>query len=188
MMNVPNALTLARLIAVPIFIVASFNGHYALAFWLFIGAAVTDILDGMIARQFNQRSRFGAFFDPAADKTMMVSGYLFYTLRRGLPFVTIPAWLTFTVFIRDFLLICAAYLMYTRVRVTRFPPSVAGKASTVIQAGTLATAVAANAWGSAWLLWLAGMLFSVAAVMTLVSGWDYIRRAERVLDPLPAPK
>jgi len=188
MLNVPNALTMARLLAVPIFIVASFRGHYALAFVLFVGAAVTDILDGMIARRFNQRSRLGAVLDPAADKTMMVSGYLFYTLRHGLPVVTMPPWLTFTVFIRDFLIISFAYLMYTRVRVTRFPPSVAGKASTVIQAMTLGAVIAANAWGAAWLLWLAEMLFRVTVVTTLVSGWDYMRRAERMLDPLAAPK
>ena len=115
MLTIPNLLTLLRLIAVPVFIVASFRGHYTLAFVLFVSAAATDILDGMIARRFNQRSRLGALFDPAADKTMMVSGYLYYTLRGGLPMVTIPAWLTFTVFIRDFLILSFAYLLYTRI-------------------------------------------------------------------------
>jgi phosphatidylglycerophosphate synthase len=141
----------------------------------------------MIARRFNQRSRLGAVLDPAADKTMMVAGYLFYTLRRGLPLVTIPAWLTFTVFIRDFLIISFAYLLYTRVRVTRFPPSVAGKVSTVVQASTLGTVIGVNAFVPQ-LLWLAQLLFEVTAVMTLISGWDYMRRAERMLDPLPAAK
>lgn len=74
--------------------------------------------------------------DPAADKTIMICGYLFYTLRDGLPMVRIPAWLTFTVFIPG-------------------------------------------------LLWLAAVLFRIAAVATLLSGWDYMRRAERMLDPLP---
>ena len=60
MLTVPNFLTLLRLLAVPVFIVASFRGHYTLAFVLFIGAAFTDMLDGMIARRFNQRSRLGA--------------------------------------------------------------------------------------------------------------------------------
>ena len=187
MLTVPNILTFARLLAVPVFLVASFRGHYTLAFALFVGAAVTDILDGMIARLFNQRSRLGALFDPAADKTMMVSGYLYYTLRGGLPMVTIPAWLTFTVFIRDFLILSFAYMLYTRVKVTRFPPSLAGKISTVVQAFTLATTIAVNAF-LPQLLWLAQLFFKLAAVMTLVSGWDYMRRAERMLDPMPAPK
>ena len=187
MINVPNLLTLARLIAVPVFIVASFRGQYVLAFVLFIGAAVTDILDGAIARRFNQRSKFGALFDPAADKLLMVSGYLFYTLRGDLPVVRLPVWLTFTVFIRDFLILSFAYLLYTRVRVKRFPPSWAGKTSTVIQAATLGTAIGVNAFVPR-LLPLAELLFRVATVMTLVSGWDYMRRAERMLDPEPAPK
>ena len=127
MLTVPNVLTLLRLFAVPVFISASFRGEYRLAFFIFAGAAVTDFLDGVVARQFNQRSRVGAILDPAADKTMMVCGYLFYTLRDGLPVGGIPAWLTFTVFIRDFCIITIAYLLYTRVHVKRFPPSIAGK-------------------------------------------------------------
>jgi cardiolipin synthase len=158
-----------------------------LAFVLFVGAAVTDMLDGMIARRFNQRSRLGALFDPAADKTMMVSGYLFYTLRDGLPVVTLPTWLTFTVFIRDFLILSFAYMLYTRVRVTRFPPSIAGKISTVVQAVTLGTAIGVNAFVPQ-LLWLAELFFKVTVVITLYSGWDYMRRAERMLDPATAPK
>ena len=75
MLTIPNILTLARLVAVPVFLVASFRGHYLLALALFIGAAVTDVLDGMIARRFNQRSRLGALLDPAADKTVMVCGF-----------------------------------------------------------------------------------------------------------------
>lgn len=187
MFTIPNLLTLGRLVAVPVFIVASFRGHYTLAFVLFVGAAATDFLDGAIARGFNQRSRLGALFDPAADKTMMVSGYLYYTLRDGLPVVTIPAWLTFTVFMRDFMILSFAYLLYTRVRVNRFPPSWAGKISTVVQAVTLGTTIAVNAFVP-HLLWMAELFFKVAAVMTLLSGWDYIRRAERMLDPAPSPK
>jgi cardiolipin synthase len=187
MLTVPNFLTLLRLLAVPVFIIASFRGHYTLAFVLFVGAAVTDILDGMIARRFNQRSRLGALFDPAADKTMMVSGYLYYTLRDGLPVVTIPVWLTFTVFIRDFLILSFAYMLYTRVRVKRFPPSWAGKTSTVIQAFTLGTTIGVNAFVPQ-LLWLAELSFKLAVVVTLFSGWDYMRRAERMLDPATAPK
>ena len=187
MLTVPNLLTLLRLIAVPIFIIAGFRGQYVLAFVLFVGAAFTDMLDGMIARRFNQRSRLGALFDPAADKTMMVSGYLYYTLRDGLPVVTIPAWLTFTVFIRDVLILSFAYMLYTRVHVKRFPPSLAGKISTVVQAVTLGTVIGVNAFVPQ-LLWLAELFFKVTVVVTLLSGWDYMRRAERMLDPAPLPK
>src|ERR1044071_8291656 len=140
-MTIPNVLTILRLIAVPIFIFASLRGHFVAAFILFVGAALTDMFDGMIARRFNQRSRLGAILDPAADKTMLVCGYLFYTLYDTMPLVRIPGWLTFAVFIRDFLIALFAYLLWTRLNVKRFPPSWAGKTSTVVQAIALGTTI-----------------------------------------------
>jgi len=184
MLTIPNILTLLRLFAVPVFIYASFRGEYRLAFFIFAGAAVTDFLDGVIARRFNQRSRLGAILDPAADKTMMVCGYLFYTLRDGLPAGGIPAWLTFTVFIRDFCIITIAYLLYTRVQVKRFPPSIAGKISTVLQAVTLGIAIAANAFGPRLLPFLE-ILFRIALVATLFSAWDYLRKGKGMLPANP---
>lgn len=180
MLTVPNALTLLRLFGVPVFLFASFRGQYRLALVIFVIAAFTDVLDGLIARRFNQRSRLGAILDPAADKTMMVCGYLFYTLRRGLPVAGIPAWLTFTVFIRDFLIITFAYLLYTRTHVKRFPPSWAGKTSTVLQAVALATAIEVNAFGPALLAFLE-ILFPIALVATLFSAWDYLRKAKAMI-------
>jgi len=180
MFTVPNILTLARLVAVPLFIMASFRGSYHLAFVLFVAAAITDFFDGMIARRFNQRSRLGAVLDPAADKIMMVCGYLFYTLHRGVPVVAIPGWLTFTVLIRDFLIVMFAYLLYTRVQVTRFPPSWPGKISTVLQAVTLGTVIGVNAFGPR-LEPFAQIMFRVALLATLISAGDYIRRGKGML-------
>jgi cardiolipin synthase len=186
MFTIPNLLTLGRLLLVPCFLIASMRGMWTVAFVIFVSAAVTDVLDGMIARRFNLRSRLGAILDPLADKTLMICGFLFYTLSRRMPLVRIPNWLTFTVFIRDFLIITFAYLLYTRVQVKRFPPSIFGKASTLAQAATVATVVAVNAFLPG-LLWLAHLLFKVALLLTLFSGWDYLRRTERLLaDGLPA--
>ena len=85
MLTIPNILTFARLLLVPCFLFASMRGMYVAAFVIFVTAAVTDILDGMIARRLNQRSRLGALLDPAADKTLMVCGFLFYTFADELP-------------------------------------------------------------------------------------------------------
>ena len=180
MFTIPNALTLLRLLLIPVFLVASFHGAYLVAFVVFVSAALTDILDGMIARRFNQKSRIGAILDPAADKGLMIAGYLYYTFAGNLPRVAIPGWLTFVVLIRDALIITFAYLLYTRVHVKRFPPSWAGKTSTVLQALTMVTALAVNAFLPS-LLWLAEALFRVTLLTTLFSGWDYLRRAERML-------
>ena len=180
MFTVPNLLTLLRLFLVPCFMVASFRGRFTLAFVLFVTAAVTDIFDGMIARRFNQRSRLGALLDPAADKTMMICGYLFYTLHPSVK-VPIPNWLTFTVFIRDFVIVVFAYLLYTRVQVKRFPPSWAGKASTVTQAVTLAATVATNAV-LPQLVPFCAILFRIALGITLYSAFDYLRRGKGLLE------
>jgi cardiolipin synthase len=181
MRHLPNILTILRLLLVPCFLGASIEGMYNVAFVIFVTAAVTDILDGMIARRLNVRSRLGALLDPAADKTLMVCGFIYYTFADNLPVRAIPGWMTFSVFIRDALIVFFAYLLYTRVHVTRFPPSVAGKTSTVLQAITLAAAIAVNGF----LPGLAGfvdLLFRLSLVVTLYSGWDYLRRAERLLE------
>jgi cardiolipin synthase len=181
MLTIPNILTVLRMIAVPVFLYASVRGEFTLAFILFVGAAFTDMFDGMIARRFNQRSRLGAVLDPAADKTMLVFGYLFYTLYDNVPLVRIPGWLMFTVFIRDFMIVFFAYLLWTRVHVNRFPPSWAGKTSTVLQAITLGATIGVNAFLPS-LLWFAELLFQIALIVTLYSAWDYLRRGKRMLE------
>ncbi|HUP47173.1 MAG TPA: CDP-alcohol phosphatidyltransferase family protein [Thermoanaerobaculia bacterium] len=181
MFTIPNLLTLLRLFLVPCFLWASVERMYGVALILFVTAALTDVADGMLARRLNQRSRLGALLDPAADKLLMVSGYLFYTLSTTLPVVRIPGWLTFTVFIRDFLIALVAYLLYTRVHVKRFPPSWAGKTSTVLQAVALGMAVAVNAFIPS-LVWLAQLFFRLALAVTLYSSFDYLRRGERLLE------
>src|SRR5687768_16274628 len=180
MFTLPNILTLGRFLLVPCFLYASMRGMYLVAFVIFVTAAVTDVLDGMIARRMNLRSRLGALLDPAADKTLMVCGFVHYTFADAMPVARIPGWLTFTVFIRDFLIALFAYLLYTRVHIKKFPPSIAGKASTVLQALTLAAVIAANAFAPG-LLGFTEVLFRVSLVVTLFSGWDYLRRSEKLL-------
>jgi cardiolipin synthase len=187
MKHIPNILTILRLLLVPCFLGASMQGKFVVAFAIFVSAAVTDILDGMIARRLNVKSRLGALLDPAADKTLMVCGFIYYTFADDLPRLALPGWLTFTVFIRDFLIAFFAYLMYTRIHITRFPPSWAGKTSTVVQAVTLAVTIAVNAFLPQLRLF-AELLFRLSLLMTLFSGWGYMRRASLMLrgDRLPA--
>jgi cardiolipin synthase len=179
MFTIPNILTLLRLLLIPVFLLASFRGMFLAALIVFVTAALTDILDGLIARRLNQRSRLGAILDPAADKTMLVCGYLYYTLAGNVG-VRIPGWLTFVVFIRDFWIAIFAYLLYTRVQVKRFPPSWAGKTSTVLQAVTLGTVIAVNGFAPRLVLF-AELLFRLVLLITLFSAADYLRRGKRML-------
>jgi cardiolipin synthase len=175
LLTIPNVLTGARIVAVPFFLFAAARGYFTTAFVLFVSAAVTDIIDGFVARQLNQRSRFGAFLDPIADKMIMVCGYIFFTFSANVA-MPIPRWLTLFVFLRDLLIPVFAYMLYKKVGVTRFPPSWAGKASTLAQASALAAAIGVSAFGDVLRL-TATILFPLALAMTLFSAAVYLRRA-----------
>jgi cardiolipin synthase (CMP-forming) len=179
-LTIPNVLTLLRLILIPFFLAASFRGRFREAFILFVAAALTDIIDGFVARRLNQRSRLGAVLDPTADKVMLVCGYLFYTLSPVVPF-RLPYWVTYVIFARDVLIVAFAYLLYTRIQIRRFPPSLAGKLSTLCQAVTLAAVIGVNSV-TPGLATFAAVMFRVALVMTLLSGLDYLRRANLLLE------
>ncbi len=174
-MTAANILTSIRLLMVPIFIAASLARRFDVAFFLFVGAALTDAVDGWIARRFNQRSRLGALLDPAADKTMMVSGFIVMTIP-GLAAYSLPLGLTITVLMRDVLIVLVAYLIFTRIRIEKFPPSIPGKISTIVQAVALAVTIAANMWLAPIALPLLKLSHAAALGMTLYSGLDYMRR------------
>ena len=70
-MNLPNKLTIARVIAVPFFILAFMTNHFFTAFVIFILASLTDMLDGKIARKYNLVTNFGKIMDPLADKILV---------------------------------------------------------------------------------------------------------------------
>ena len=175
--TIPNILTLVRIACVPLFIVATIRGWYLAAFVLFVAAGITDAVDGYVARKLNQHSTIGAVLDPAADKTLMVSGYLLYTMYEPIRY-RVPDWLTFTVFARDVLIVLFALLLYSRVRIKRFPPSIAGKISTICQIVALSVTIAANSVMQPVAVHLLWLVWRVALLMTLISGWDYMRRAD----------
>src|SRR6266436_7752112 len=75
-LNLPNLISLARLLLVPVTIWLIISGRYGSAFWVLVAAGISDALDGFIAKRFDQRTRVGALLDPAADKAMLVSVYV----------------------------------------------------------------------------------------------------------------
>ncbi len=182
LLTIPNMLTFGRLASIPFFVAATFAGLYDLAFTLFVAAGVTDMIDGYVARRLNQRSSIGAVLDPAADKIMMFSAYIIYTIVPSIRH-RLPGWLTLTIFMRDVLIVFFAYLLYTRIRIRKFPPSAAGKTSTVIQIVTLSATIGAN---TVYMSWISIPLLTIALPLTLVtalySGFDYLRRAQSMLE------
>ncbi|MFA6958015.1 MAG: CDP-alcohol phosphatidyltransferase family protein [Thermoanaerobaculia bacterium] len=178
--TIPNFISVGRLGCIPFFVAAAMTGHHNLAFTFFVTAGVSDIFDGWIARRFNQKSSIGAVLDPAADKIMMFSAYILYTVDASI-LHRLPGWLTITIFMRDLMITVFAYLLYTRIQVRRFPPSIAGKTSTVIQIVTLSAVIAANGVLAPIGLTLLPLLILLALGMTLFSGLGYLRQARFIL-------
>jgi cardiolipin synthase (CMP-forming) len=129
LLNIPNFLTLCRLASIPIFLTFLGRHRYTEALWVFAAAAVTDALDGTVARLFNSRTELGAFLDPFADKLMLVSAFVVLTLENQF-----PGYLLSVVAIRD-VTIAVGYLMLSFFTGERIPvtPSYLGKLSTFLQ-------------------------------------------------------
>ena len=87
--NVPNVLTMIRLILIPVFVVLFFSGHRIAALAVFIAASLTDMLDGMLARTLNQITDFGKLFDPLADKLMVLTAMVCQAVAGVFPWIAI---------------------------------------------------------------------------------------------------
>lgn len=127
-MSVPNIITLARLLAVPVAIWLVLAGEMMAAFWLFVAAGVSDGVDGFIAKHFDQRTALGALLDPIADKALLVSMFVTLGIARLL-----PNWLVILVVFRD-ILIVGGFLLATAVSWPgRWEPLWISKLNTVVQ-------------------------------------------------------
>jgi cardiolipin synthase (CMP-forming) len=129
LLNLPNFLTLCRLASIPIFLTFLTRQRYTAALYVFAAAAVTDGLDGAVARWFDSRTELGAFLDPFADKLMLVSAFVVLTIVGDL-----PGYLLSVVLIRD-IVIFVGYVMISFFTGERVPvrPSYLGKLSTFMQ-------------------------------------------------------
>jgi cardiolipin synthase len=174
--SLPNLLTLSRILAIPI-VVASFYvpGDYArwFACVLFSAAAVTDWLDGHMARRWSQQSELGRFLDPIADK-LLVAATLFMLVARGrlsAEWALLPA---LVILCREILVSgLREYLAELRVGL---PVSRLAKWKTAIQMVAIGVLIVGSA-GPAWLpvVAIGEILLWVAALLTLITGYDYLR-------------
>lgn len=119
---------------------AILQGRYDRALLLFFLAGISDVVDGLLARRLDEATRVGAYFDPIADKILLVVIYVCLGLARAIPW-----WMVALVFARDLLILAmAAYgLLFTSIR--KFPPSVWGKLSTFLQISAALVVMGARA-------------------------------------------
>ncbi|MGC8942053.1 MAG: CDP-alcohol phosphatidyltransferase family protein [Sulfurihydrogenibium sp.] len=140
--NVANILTLIRLILVPAFIIAIWYNKPLTALVLFTFAGLTDAVDGYIARKFNQVTLLGKILDPIADKTLLVSAFLFiFNSQLSIKF---PFWFVVLVISRDVYILAGSVLIYLVKGSIKVNPTVFGKATTFFQITTVIYILLAN--------------------------------------------
>jgi cardiolipin synthase len=149
-----------------------------LALGTFVVAAVTDMMDGYIARTRGTKTRLGAFLDPLADKLLLTASFV--TLTYKFPQV-LPFWLTAIVLSRDILLVLVAVLIMLTGGQLNPTPTWLGKASTVFQMITVGVALLVVGSGHDFWLLRKG-LFALAAALTVGSGIQYLALAPRYVD------
>lgn len=179
-MSLANALTVTRMVLIPVFIALLFQRQVGWALTAFVLAAVTDALDGFIARR-TQTTTLGRFLDPMADKLMLVSAFIV------LPMATeFPIWVTVVVVSRDLIISLGyliTYLIWGSARVSVRP---LGKITTLVQSIGVGVFMLATFYvGSHPLvLWLAYLI----AAVTAASGTDYVLFGIRQARQLAAEK
>ncbi len=168
-MTLPNAITLARLLAVPAAVWLIVRGWHEAALWVFLLAGLSDAVDGWLARRLGQVSRLGSLLDPVADKALLVSVFLSLG-ARGL----LPAWLVILVVFRDALIVCG-WLLGQILMPSAQPvrPHWTSKLNTCAQLAFAAGVLAMLAWRFDMPLVEVGA-YAVVTVTTAVSGGVYV--------------
>jgi len=166
-----NILSMLRIILIPVFMTLMLHHRVTLAFYVFLFAISTDLLDGIAARVWNQKTKLGTFLDPAADKLLMASSFIFLSLPSLSAPNTIPVWLVVIVIFRD-LYIVSGSLIYIRLTKTdEAKPSMIGKMCTVIEMSLLTLVLLYNSLGKAPSFFT--QIYWLTMVMALLSAAHY---------------
>ena len=172
--NIPNILTSFRILLIPVFLIVFYLPFEDARFWsafIFWLAAITDALDGWIARQFNQFTEFGAFLDPVADKAMVVAALVVLVEDYNTWYITVPA---LTMICRELIVSALREWMAQRGDREKVAVSNLGKLKTIAQM----VALIGLLWdANIWTFWISIVLFFTAFVLTLWSMWEYLRAA-----------
>ncbi|MCW5730505.1 MAG: CDP-alcohol phosphatidyltransferase family protein [Alphaproteobacteria bacterium] len=167
-MNLPNFISLARLLSVPLIVWLILQEAWTAAFLVFLAAGISDAVDGYIATRFQMRTDLGSFLDPLADKALLVGIYVTLGVKGEL-----PAWLVILVVSRDMLLIGGTLLSLVMETEVVIRPLFISKLNTVCQIALAVVVLAALGgfalpWVPAWpFIWL-------VAATTLLSGAGYL--------------
>ncbi len=167
-LNIPNMITLGRLLAVPVTVWLILNDFIFAAFWLFVAAGISDAIDGFLAKRWNQVTEFGAYLDPLADKALLASVFITLGVQGHL-----ESWLVILVVFRDVMIVGAVVLFQTMVRSLEMDPLFISKVNTLAQIILAALVLGAEGYNVDMGLFME-MMIGIVAVTTMASGLSYL--------------
>lgn len=166
--TVPNQITFLRLATLPFFLIFIYYGRFRWALAVLLAAALTDLLDGILARRLNQKSALGAYLDPIADKLLLSSSFLMLAVKGELYW-----WLTILVLSRDVMILAISAVILVTVGYRPLPPSIYGKITTGLQILLVFVVIATEAVSLPWLDPVEAPLIYLVAAFTIFSGVHY---------------
>jgi cardiolipin synthase (CMP-forming) len=173
-MSIPNIITLIRIVLIPWFAILLINGSFNQALWVFAGAAVSDGLDGLIARWFSQKTLLGSFLDPIADKLLLSTAYVALAVLKE-----IPVWLSVIVISRDVVIVLGVSILFlTQVRF-EIKPTAISKMTTIFQ--LLLVLMVLSSGYIHYSDWLRQGLIFATLIFTILSGLHYIYSGLKIL-------
>ncbi|HZI94551.1 MAG TPA: CDP-alcohol phosphatidyltransferase family protein, partial [Patescibacteria group bacterium] len=183
---VANVLTILRMVVIPFFIMAVGFNRSGWALCLFVAAGITDLLDGLIARVWQQQTSVGAILDPMADKLLLTAAFVMLALPPGTKAFpelvnvnSIPIYVVIITISRDVFISLISMVMYMTLGQTKFPPSMLGKLTTTVQILTVAFILLFNFLNRESPLLVPALIWMSLAA-TLSSGFHYIYLATRL--------
>lgn len=174
-MNLPNFLTLVRILCSPVFVGLVLYGHHSWALAVFLAAGLTDALDGMLARVLNQQTTLGQYLDPLADKLLLVTAFVVLSFEGS-----IPLWVALVVVSRDVIISVGSlviHLLRERVDIT---PTWMGKTTTVLQMVYIVAVLVDTT--AALPVWVSGAILAATIALTVASGLHYVFRGVKILN------
>ena len=166
-----NILSMLRIILIPVFMALMLQHKTTLAFIVFLFAVSTDLLDGIAARLWNQKTKLGTFLDPAADKLLMASTFIVLSLPSISSPNTIPVWLVVVVIFRDIYIVSGALIYIRLTKTDEAKPSMIGKVCTVMEMSLLTLVLLYNSLGKAPSFLT--QIYWITMVMALLSAAHY---------------
>jgi len=174
-LNIPNLLTILRILLTPLLVIFLINERYDLAFVVFAAAGISDGLDGFLARVMKQKTRIGAILDPIADKALLASAYITLAVM-GL----VPNWLAVTVISRDIIIVFGVLVLLLFQSGIEIHPTIISKLTTLFQLLTVFTVLFATVTHMD-LTRILVCCYILTSILTVASGLDYLYKGVMML-------